>query len=90
MTIEGKDFKLSPINDHAVHWDLELLYKISPKGKESRYEFKNAGYGYTLKHAMKAVINFRINNKYADKAITMREYLDEYHKEVEELKELLK
>jgi hypothetical protein len=90
MTIEGKDFKLSPVNEYSVNWDLELLYKISPKGKEPRYEFKNAGYGYTLEHAMKAIINFRINNKYADKAITMREYLDEYHREVEELNKLLK
>lgn len=89
MVIEEKDFKLTPVGDESPFFDLELLYKISPRGKESRYEFKNAGYGLTLFTAMKKIIHYRICKKHIDEAINLKTYFEEYQKELQDLKSLL-
>lgn len=77
MTIEEPDFKLIPVSD-SPFWDLELLYIVKPKGGEPRQEFKNAGYGMTLKSAIKQIVHYRICCKHKDAAIKLREYIKEY------------
>lgn len=82
MEIVGDFYKLTPVNEHSTKFDLELLYEIG--GKNPRKEFKNAGYGYTLEHAIKAIIMFAINNNYD--SLTLKEFLDEYKKQSELLR----
>ena len=53
------DFKLTPVNESSISFDLELLCKVQPKGKEARFEFKNVAYGISLEYAIK-----KINDKY--------------------------
>lgn len=86
MIIEEQDFKLTSIkNDGSPFWDLELLFTITPKKGESRKEFKNAGYGLTLENAIKRIINFRIENRHS--VLDLKQYLDEYKKESNKLKQ---
>lgn len=86
MIIEEQDFKLTSIkNDGSPFWDLELLFTITPKKGESRKEFKNAGYGLTLENAIKRIINFRIENRHP--VLDLKQYLDEYKKESNKLKQ---
>lgn len=89
MEIVEKDFKLVPCDDNSPLFDLELLYVIKPRGGESRLEFKNAGYGLSLKTAVKKIIQYRINCKHKEEAIKLKTYFDEFKKELDSFKELL-
>ena len=57
------------------------MYKI--KGKNPREEYKDAGYGMPLEAAIKKCVQFAINNKF--EVMSLREYLDEYKRVLEEI-----
>lgn len=88
MIIEEKDFRLTPINDYSINFDLELLYKVQPRGGESRMEFKNVAYGISLDHAVHRIAQYRISQKYKDEAITLLTYFKEFKEELDSLKAL--
>lgn len=90
MVIEEEDFRLTPINDFCPHFDLELLYTIKPKGKETRKEFKTVAYGVSLESAIKKVIQHRINQKHNEEAITLKDYLKEFKEISQSLESTLK
>lgn len=77
MVIEESDFRLIPVKESGLLFDLELL-KVINKGKENeRTEFKNIAYGITIESALKYIANARINAKYND-SISLKQYLQEY------------
>lgn len=76
MVIQGKFFKITPVSEHSLHYDLELLYEI--KGKNSRQEYKNAGYGMPLETAIRKCIQYALSQKF--EVLTLQEYLDEFKK----------
>lgn len=86
MVIEEKDFKLIPTGDSSVMFDLELLYKVQPRGKESRMEFKNVAYGVSLSGAIKRIAHYRVSQKHQDEAITLLTYFKEFKNELDSLK----
>lgn len=88
MVIEESDFILTQVNEHSPKWDLELLYTIRPKGKESRQEFKIAGYGMPLENAVHRIINYRIHNKHLNDAIQMKDYIKEFRDQVKILEKI--
>lgn len=88
MVIEEKDFKLTPVSDSSVYFDLELLYTIRPKGKEERLEFKNVAYGISLEAAVKKIAQYKVVCKHKDEAIKLLTYLSEFKKELDSIKEL--
>lgn len=87
IVIEESDFKLTQVADSSNFWDLELLYTVKPKGKESREEFKVAGYGMTMETCIKRIINHRIAKKHPE-AIDMKTYFAEYKQALKEVSEL--
>lgn len=88
MIIEEKDFRLTPISESTPMFDLELLCTIRPKGKESRQEFKNAGYGMELETAIKKIAQYRVSSKHENESIKLLEYFTEFKKELNSLKNL--
>lgn len=86
MTIEEKDFRMTQISQSSSFWDLELLKTIKPKGGVARQEFVNAGYGMTLGHCLKSIVNFRIASRHIDEALSMKEYLKEFLAELKVIK----
>ena len=86
MTIEEKDFRMTQISQSSSFWDLELLKTIKPKGGEPRQEFVNAGYGMTLGHCLKSIVNFRIASRHIEGALSMKEYLKEFLAELKVIK----
>lgn len=76
MVIQGEFFKITPVSEHSLHYDLELLYEI--KGKNPRQEYKNAGYGMPLETAIRKCIQYALSQKF--EVLTLREYLDEFKK----------
>lgn len=88
MIIEEKDFRLIPNSEHSIFFDLELLYVIRPKGKESRLEFKNVAYGISLPYAIRKIAQYRVSCRNSDAALKLKDYLEEYYKEIDSLKQL--
>lgn len=88
MIIQEEDFRLIPVDEHSLLFDLELLYTINPKGKESRQEFKNAGYGFTLENAIKKIAQYRINSKHINEVISLKTFLTELKEEFKSIKKL--
>ena len=89
MTIEEKDFQLIPIDESSGSFDLKLLHKIQPRGKEARLEFKNVAYGISLARAVNRIANVRVNQKHKDEAITLITYFKELKEEIDSLKKSL-
>jgi hypothetical protein len=86
MVIEEKDFRMTQISQSSPFWDLELLKTIRPKGGVVRQEFTNVGYGMTLGHCLKSIVNFRLSNKHLEDVVSMKQYLKEYIAEIKEIK----
>lgn len=86
MLIEEKDFRLTPISDSNLFFDLELLYAIRPKDKEVRYEFKSVAYGISLETALKKVIQYRLSCKHD--VLDLKTYLKEFRAELDYIKKL--
>lgn len=85
MTIQEEDFKM--ISCSGSHWDLELARVVRPKNGEPRVEFKPEGYGMSMESCMKRIINKRISDK--KEVWSLKEYVEEYKKQLDELKKLL-
>ena len=88
MVIEEKDFRLIPLSEASLRFDLELLYTINPKGKDSRQEFKNAAYGISLDYAIKKIAHYRVSQNHKEEAITLLTYFKEFKEELDSLKAL--
>lgn len=88
MVIEEKFFRLISTDECSPFFDLELLYKI--KGKNERMEFKNVGYGMTFEHCVQKIISYALHCKHQDAAIRLKTYLQDYKKELDEFKSLLR
>lgn len=88
MIIEENDFRLIPVSDSSLQYDLELLYKIQPKGKEARLEFKNVAYGVGLEYAIKKIAHYRVCCKHNEEAIKLKTYFKEFKEELDSLKTL--
>lgn len=88
MVIAEDDFRLIPISDSSPKYDLELLYKVQPKGKEARIEFKNVAYGISLEHAIKKIAHYRVCCKHNEEAIKLLTYFTEFKEELDSLKTL--
>ena len=86
MTIEEKDFRLTPISESSPMFDLELLLTVRPKGKEARQEFKNVAYGISLESALKTVIQYRVSCKHD--TTNLEKYLKDFREELDSLKAL--
>ena len=87
MVIDGKFFKLIPVNEHSVFFDLELLYDVG--GKNPRKEYKVAGYGLTLEYALEKAANYAVNKKFKDETITLKQYLNALKEIKDDIKQML-
>lgn len=88
MVIEEKDFRLIPVSDSCPTYNLELLCKIQPKGKEARLEFKNVAYGISLEYAIKKIAHYRVCCKHNEEAVRLLTYFKEFKEELNSLKTL--
>ena len=65
-----------------------ILQTVKPKGKPERKEFQVEGYGMSLDSCMKKIINHRVAEK--KEVYSLKEYFEEYKKELNKLECLLK
>lgn len=90
MIIAEQDFRLTPTDAFSNRFDVELLYKVKPKTGEVHEEFKNVAYAVNLEYALKLIINYRVQKKAKDAALTMKQFLYLYTKELNYVKEIIK
>ena len=90
MIIAEQDFRLTPTDTFSNRFDVELLYKVKPKTGEAHEEFKNVAYAVNLEYALKLIINYRVQKKAKDAALTMKQFLYLYTKELNYVKEIIK
>ena len=83
MTLCGETFKLTPISEHSLKFDLELLHEVG--GKNPRKEFKVVAYGLTLDHAIQKVIAYNTYKKLGEEA-ALKQFLDAYKEESDKIK----
>lgn len=88
MIIQEEDFRMTSCGEANYFFDLEILQTIRPKGGEERREFKNVGYGMTLKKCIQCIINNRIENKQS--TLTLTEYLRLYEEQLTKLETLIR
>ncbi len=87
MEINGEDYQLT--NDgESMRWDLRLMKTVRPRGGPERQELGDPMYGMPLENAIKIIINYRLDKK--KDTYTLKEYLDEYKKQVTLLRNILK
>lgn len=90
MIIEESDFKLTPVDESSLLFNLELLYSIKSKDGSKRSEFKVDSYGITLEHAIKKIVRYRVNKKYKEEeVITLTTYINDIKDEFKKIKDLI-
>lgn len=93
MVIKESDFELKPStkDESAPHWDLSVMKTINANSKtrEAREELTIVAYGITLVGALASIARYRVAKKNPEGALTMRQYLDSYTKELHKLYDIV-
>lgn len=77
MTIEEKDFRLTPLKGTS-QFNLELVKTVKPRGGEAREEFDDPLYGLPLDSCISRIIHHRTQRKLADQTTDLKTYMTEY------------
>ena len=87
IIIEEKDFKMIQSNKTGSFFNLYLPYTVN-KGKDNeRTEMRLSGYGHSFEYCIDLLIKIRLAKK--QEVYTMKEYMETYMKEVDEIKKLV-
>ena len=87
IVIEEKDFKMVQSNKTGSFFNLYLPYTVN-KGKDNeRTEMRLSGYGHSFEYCIDLLIKIRVSKK--QEVYTMKEYMETYMKEVDEIKKLI-
>lgn len=84
MIIQGDFFKIIPVSEKSLFYDLKLLKKIG--GKNSREEFVEAGNGITLERALNKCIKYAIERNF--EVLSLQEFLQEYKNALKEVRKI--
>ena len=87
IVIEEKDFKMVQSSKTGPFFNLYLPYTINEGKDNERTEMRLSGYGYSFEYCLDYLIKLRLNKK--DAVYTIREYMDAYMNEVNEIKKLV-
>jgi hypothetical protein len=88
MIIQEDDFKAEQLSDDSIFWDLNLLRTKKKRDGTIVDELGDTIYGLPLDSVMKRIVANRIARNNKDKAITMKQYLDEWKQEMVKLSNL--
>lgn len=88
MKIEEHDFILESVSDSGNFFDLSLLVKVNKGKSNEREEMGKPMYGLPLSTALKYIAHYRACKNAGD-STTLKRYIEEYKKAVEELKKIV-
>jgi len=88
MIIEEPDFRAEQSSEGSIFWDLNLIRTKKKRDGTIVEELGDTIYGIPLDSVMKRVAINRIARNHKDKAITMKQFLDEWKEEINKLSDL--
>ena len=87
IVIEEKDFKMVQSSKTGPFFDLYLPYVVNAGKDNERIEMKLSGYGHSFEYCIDLLVKIRIAKK--QEIYTMKEYMETYMKEIDEIKKLI-
>lgn len=87
IVIEEKDFKMVQSSKTGPFFDLFLPYIVNAGKDNERTEMRLSGYGHSFEYCIDLLIKIRVSKK--QEVYTMKEYMETYMKEVDEIKKLV-
>lgn len=87
IVIEEKDFKMVQSSKTGPFFDLFLPYTVNAGKDNERTEMRLSGYGHSFEYCIDLLIKIRVSKK--QEVYTMKEYMETYMKEVDEIKKLI-
>ena len=87
IVIEEKDFKMVQSSKTGPFFDLYLPYIVNAGKDNERTEMKLSGYGHSFEYCIDLLVKIRIAKK--QEIYTMKEYMETYMKEIDEIKKLI-
>ena len=87
IVIEEKDFKMVQSSKTGPFFDLFLPYTVNAGKDNERTEMKLSGYGHSFEYCIDLLVKIRIAKK--QEIYTMKEYMETYMKEIDEVKKLV-
>ena len=87
IVIEEKDFKMVQSSKTGPFFDLFLPYTVNAGKDNERTEMRLSGYGHSFEYCIDLLIKIRVSKK--QEVYTMKEYMETYMKEVDEIKKLV-
>ena len=87
IVIEEKDFKMVQSSKTGPFFDLYLPYVVNAGKDNERTEMKLSGYGHSFEYCIDLLVKIRIAKK--QEIYTMKEYMETYMKEIDEIKKLI-
>lgn len=91
MQIVEKDFILRPSDSDCSSFDLIFMKKVK-KRDTGKFEIEPGDplYGLSLSHALLRIARKRTAKKFEEENITLRQFLQEFHKQHDEIIKLCK
>ena len=87
IVIEEKDFKMVQSSKTGPFFDLFLPYTVNAGKDNERTEMRLSGYGHSFEYCIDLLIKIRVSKK--QEVYTMKEYMETYMKEIDEVKKLV-
>lgn len=87
IVIEEKDFKMVQSSKTGPFFDLFLPYTVNAGKDNERTEMRLSGYGHSFEYCIDLLVKIRMAKK--QEVYTLKEYMETYMKEVEEIKKLI-
>ena len=87
IVIEEKDFKMVQSSKTGPFFDLFLPYTVNAGKDNERTEMRLSGYGHSFEYCIDLLVKIRIAKK--QEIYTMKEYMETYMKEIDEVKKLV-
>jgi hypothetical protein len=90
MEITYEDAVLTPVAEDIPLFDLRFYKNVKKRdtGQVER-ELGSPLYGLTLYHALKRICSYKMNKKYQEKTIELKQYIKELRQEEEKLRKYL-
>ena len=87
IVIEEKDFKMVQSSKTGSFFDLFLPYTVNAGKDNERTEMRLSGYGHSFEYCIDLLVKIRVAKK--QEVYTLKEYMETYMKEVDEIKKLV-
>ena len=87
IIIEEKDFKMVQSSKTGPFFDLFLPYTVNAGKDNERTEMRLSGYGHSFEYCIDLLVKIRMAKK--QEVYAMKEYMETYMKEVDEIKKLV-